>query len=194
MTHGKGPTGRKTDDSRDAMQRARGGDREAFGLLVNNYANMVTGLALKLLGSREEALDCAQDAFVRAWEKVDRYDDKWSVATWLRRIVTNLALDRLRRRKRRQGFPDGLDETLGDGREGPDEAAQRHERAGQVRKAIAELPEKYKIVLVLRDMEGAEIAEIAEITGTNAATVRWRLHRARALFRDMWSAQSDQEQ
>jgi RNA polymerase sigma-70 factor (ECF subfamily) len=156
-------------------------------MLVRNYADMVAGLAMKLLGSRDEALDCAQDAFVKAWENIARYDPKWSVATWLRRIVTNLALDRLRRRRRASSFPEGLEETLRSGTEEPHAELERRERAGVVRGLLELMPEKYRTVLILRDMEELEISHIAEITGTNTATVRWRLHRARMLFRDRWS-------
>jgi len=180
-------------DSRTLMERAVRGDRGAFDILVRNYANMVAGLAFRLLGSRDEALDCAQDAFVKAWENVERYDPKWSVATWLRRIVTNLALDRLRRRRAKADFPDGLEAVLKSSAEGPREAAERRERAETVRQLVSQLPEKYRVVLILRDMEGADISEIAQITDTNAATVRWRLHRARALFREKWSAWAGRE-
>lgn len=180
--------------SRALMERARRGDRRAFDTLVGDYANMVTGLAWKFLGSRDDALDCAQDAFVKAWENVERYDPKWSVATWLRRIVTNLALDRLRRRRPVAAFDLSAEDFLPADVERPDAAAARLERADSVREILSALPEKYRTVLVLRDMEGAEISDIARITGTNAATVRWRLHRARALFRDRWSAVWNKEQ
>lgn len=149
---------------------------------------MTTGLAWKFLGSREEALDCAQDSFVKAWENIDRYDSKWSLATWLRRIVTNTALDRLRRRRFGTELPEGFEQLAASDEESPPEAAARRERAQTVHKLLEKLPEKYRAVLVLRDMEGTDISEIAEITGANAATVRWRLHRARALFKDNWSA------
>ena len=172
--------------SRSLAQRAARGERRAFDILARNYADMVAGLAMKLLGSREEALDCAQDAFVKAWENIARYDPKWSVATWLRRIVTNLALDRLRRRRRASSFPEGLAETLESGTDAPHAGLERRERAGAVRGLLDLMPEKYRTVLVLRDMEEMEISEIAEITGANTATVRWRLHRARMLFRDRW--------
>jgi len=181
------------NESREMMERARSGDREAFDILTKNYANMVIGLAYKLLGSREDSLDCAQDAFVRAWENIDRYDPKWSVATWLRRIVTNLALDRLRRRSGKVELSEALEGSLTSTAEAPTEAAERHERAQTVRSLLELLPEKYRLVLVLRDMEGVEISDIARITGANAATVRWRLHRARALFRQHWLASAHRE-
>lgn len=193
MDNGTASRPRKSDQSREMMARARGGDREAFDTLVKNYANMVIGLAFKLLGSREESMDCAQDAFVRAWENVGRYDPKWSVATWLRRIVTNLALDRLRRRGGRVDLTEALEGNLTSAEETPAESAERNERAGVVRDLLELMPEKYRLVLILRDMEGVEIADIARVTGTNAATVRWRLHRARALFRQRWLASSGEE-
>jgi len=181
------------DDSRRLMLRAKGGDRKAFDVVVKRYANMVVGLAFKLLGSRDEALDCAQDAFVKAWENVARYDPKWSVATWLRRVVTNLALDRLRRRRSSAALSMVIEETFASDEAGPSERAEKKERSDVVREIIELLPEKYRTVLILRDMEGVDIADIALVTGTNAATVRWRLHRARALFRERWLAISSRE-
>ena len=182
----KAASGRFVDDSRELMARARRGSRRAFDEVAARYANMTIALAFKMLNSREDALDCAQDAFVRAWENVDRYDPRWSVATWLRRIVTNLALDRLRRRKVRGGFSDVVEANLTHAAEGPAESAARKERAEVVQELLQLLPDKYRLVLVLRDMQDAAISEIAEITGANPATVRWRLHRARALFRQQW--------
>lgn len=179
---------RGSDESRELMKRAQLGDREAFDKLVSNYGNMVIGLAYRLLGSREEAMDAAQDAFVRAWENAGRYDPRWSVATWLRRIVTNLSLDRLRRRSSRGEMSEAIESGLASNMESPGEVAERKERAASVRDMLEQMPEKYRVVLVLRDMEDVDIADIARITGANAATVRWRLHRARALFRQRWQA------
>ena len=187
------PQAGEGDDSRALMERAKSGDRAAFDILVRNYANMVIGLAWKVLGSHDDALDCAQDAFVKAWENAERYDPKWSVATWLRRIVTNLALDRLRRRRPIADFGESIGDVMPAQTERPDAAAERQERARAVHNALAFLPEKYRMVLVLRDMEGVEIPDIAEITGSNVATVRWRLHRARGLFKDRWSAVWNEE-
>lgn len=184
---------RGRDNSRELMARAGQGDRGAFDILANNYANMVIALAYKMLSSREEAMDCAQDAFVRAWENVRRYDPKWSVATWLRRIVTNLALDRLRKRKARVGFSEALESGLTAEIEDPVETAERMERAQSVKELLDALPEKYRLILVLRDMEDVAISDIARITGANPATVRWRLHRARALFRQQWAANAPGE-
>jgi RNA polymerase sigma-70 factor (ECF subfamily) len=188
MAKTRAPRRRGSDESRDLMKRAQTGDREAFDKLVSNYANMVVGLAYRLLGSREEAMDAAQDAFVRAWENAGRYDPRWSVATWLRRIVTNLSLDRLRRRATRAEVSEALEDGLASDTETPGETAERKEREASVRELLEQMPEKYRIVLVLRDMEDVDIADIARITGANAATVRWRLHRARTLFRQRWQA------
>ncbi|MHC4712593.1 MAG: RNA polymerase sigma factor [Planctomycetota bacterium] len=174
------------EDSRRAMLRAQEGDRKAFEKVARDYANMVLAIALHMLGSREEAMDCAQDAFVRAWENVRRYDARWSVATWLRRITTNLAVDRLRRRKLVSTFPEGLEESAAAAIETPAQAAERNERAQLVHRLLDLLPEKYRAVLVLREMEGLDVSEISRITGIQAPTVRWRLHRARALFKDRW--------
>ncbi len=185
------PSKRLSDDSRATMVKAGKGDRGSFDILVRDYTNMVVALAYRVLGSRDEALDCAQDAFVRAWENAARYNPKWSVATWLRRITTNLALDRLRRRKTFTYLPEGMEEHQVSPVEGPAETAERKERAGVVWELLDLLPDKYRLVLVLREIEGLDIREISRITDTQVATVRWRLHRARALFRDRWHSRVD---
>jgi RNA polymerase sigma factor (sigma-70 family) len=118
------------------MLRAQEGDRKAFEKVARDYATMVLAIALHMLGSREEAMDCAQDAFVRAWENVRRYDARWSVATWLRRITTNLAVDRLRRRKLVSTFPEGLEESAAAAIETPAQAAERNERAQLVHRLL----------------------------------------------------------
>ncbi len=174
--------------ARERMLAARKGDRGAFERVARDYANMVIAVAYRLLGSEEDARDCAQDAFVKAWENVARYDPKWSVATWLRRIATNLALDRLRRRKILTGFPDGLEGSTESNAEGPHEAVERRERAQRVWELLDTLPDKYRLMLVMREIEGMDISDISRETGIKPATVRWRLHRARELFRDKWNA------
>ena len=189
MPQSRSPASGGLKDSKALMQRAREGEREAFDILVRHYANMVIAIGYRLLGSREEAMDCAQDAFVRAWENAARYNPRWAVATWLRRIATNLALDRLRRRKILVHFPEGLEDSASSPREGPVEVAEKKERAQMVWALLDLLPEKYRLILVLREMEGLHISEISQITDTEAATVRWRLHRARALFRDRWRSE-----
>lgn len=185
---------RESDASRGAeaarrhMLAAREGDRKAFEQIARDYANMVIAVAFGLLGSREEALDCAQDAFVRAWENMRRYNPKWSVATWLRRIATNLALDRLRKRRILTRFPDALEQTAEAQVESPPETVERKERADQVWELLDMLPDKYRLVLVMREIEGMDVSDISRETGVKQATVRWRLHRARKLFRDGWHA------
>ena len=186
---GKDRSGGALEDSRREMQKAAQGDRRAFDRVAEAYANMVIALAYRMLGSRDEALDCAQDAFVKAWQNADRYNPKWSVATWLRRITKNLAVDRLRKRRRLTHFPEGLEEQHPDSGSGPEEHLRRKERAEIVREKLEALPEKYRAVLIMREMEGLEISEIARVTDAKPATVRWRLHRARSLFRDRWSSE-----
>jgi len=179
--------------ARERMLAAQEGDRKAFERVARDYANMVIAIGYRLLGSQEDARDCAQDAFVKAWENVDRYNPRWSVATWLRRIVTNLALDRLRKRKILTGFPEGLERTAESQAEGPDALVERKERADQVWGLLDTLPDKYRLVLVMREIEGMEVSEISDETGVKPATVRWRLHRARELFREKWRAAIGEE-
>jgi RNA polymerase sigma-70 factor (ECF subfamily) len=112
-----------------------------------------------------------------------------SFYTWLYRIVTNLSIDRLRKLKKISsvGLSD-LEEVIGD--RNPDKQPsfrmEQQEEISAVRATLRTLPDKYKAILVLRDIEGLSCKEIASITGTSHATVRWRLHTARKLFKEKW--------
>jgi len=168
--------------------RAREGDEDAFRRLVDRHRKKAYWTAYNIVHSHEEALDVAQEAFVRVFRFLHRYDPKQQFSTWLYQIVVNLAIDSLRRNKNARAAPlDQLPETP-DSREGPVEEAQRAERRRQVWEVLGTLPEAYRVVLVLRDIEGLPSREVASILGINHATVRWRLHLARGLFKRKWEA------
>lgn len=175
-------------DSRDAdlLLRSQQGDEEAFRELVERYEKRAFFIAFGLLNREEEAWDVAQEAFLRVFRALDRFDFSRSFYTWFFRIVQNLAIDRLRKISVQKSVPiDGLEERLPARREG-DAPVESEETRALVRQVIEKLPGSFRAVLVLRDLEGLSCKEIAPVVGASHATVRWRLHRARKLFKEHW--------
>jgi RNA polymerase sigma-70 factor (ECF subfamily) len=166
------------------VERARTGDAAAFELLVSRYQQRVFWVARGMVGNDEDARDAAQEAFIRVYRSLERFDTRMKFYTWLYQIVVNLCIDHLRKQGKRKGV--SLD-TVGDVGELEEqrglEDAELKRRVGQV---LDELPPKYKAVMVLSDLEGIGAKDIAVMTNTTHATVRWRHHRARKLFREAW--------
>jgi RNA polymerase sigma-70 factor (ECF subfamily) len=167
-------------DSAEFLSRLRAGDREAFEELVRTHQHRVYGLALRMLGNATEAQDVAQEAFLRAHRGLAGFRGDARLSTWLYAIVSRLCLNRLagsERRLARHG-----EETLvrlTDTRPGPDHALERDELEEALHRAIGELPDERRLVVVLRDVEGLGYEEIAAALELPVGTVRSRLHRAR---------------
>ena len=163
------------------LDRLRAGDALAFEELVMTYQHRVFGVALRMLGNRAEAEEVAQEAFVRAHRALGAFRGDAKLSTWLYAITSRLCLNRLasgERRLVRQGEDALL--RLSDAGPRPDAALERRELETALGRAIAELPEDRRIVMVLRDLEGLSYEEIAEVLELPLGTVRSRLHRARA--------------
>ncbi len=178
--------GRVTGDDAGARLRAaadgaRAGDPEAFRALVEETHATVFRLAAALVSDRDEAADVTQEAYVRAWGRIGELRDGAAALGWLCRIARTVAHERRRSWWRRIRAP--LDALAGEPapRESdPDAAADAAERAGAVRAALAKLPEKHRVVLALRELEGMSYDEIADALGVPVGTVESRQHRARA--------------
>ncbi|MCH2102008.1 MAG: sigma-70 family RNA polymerase sigma factor [Planctomycetes bacterium] len=163
------------------------GDRGAFRLLVERYEGKAVHTARGIVGSYETAREVAQEAFLKVYAHRARFDLKRKFSTWFYRILRNQAVDRARRQV--AGTPGAASELIGDWNGGTVEPAQEasaRERVQMVHEILSGLPEKFRIVLALRDLEGLSCGEIGERVGATAGTVRWRLHHARKLFRDHW--------
>jgi RNA polymerase sigma-70 factor (ECF subfamily) len=167
-------------DSAEFLARLRGGDRQAFEELVRVQQHRVYGLALRMLGNAAEAQDVAQEVFLRAHRGLADFRGDARLSTWLYAIASRLCLTRLAGGERRR-TRDGEDVLgrLADGQPGPDEALERGELQEALRRAIAELPDERRVVVLLRDVEGLAYEEIAGALELPVGTVRSRLHRAR---------------
>lgn len=175
--------GARTAGSEEAelVARTLAGDRMAFGALVERFAAQARRVARAVLGDPDEADDAAQDAFLSALVKLRQYDPRRPFGPWLMRIVANAATDRRRRRAVRRAEP--LAAGLAGGGPGPDAAAERRALAERLRAALAELPERRRIAVVLFDVEGYSHAEIAGILGIPEGTVRSDVFHARRALR-----------
>lgn len=177
-----------TREDHELIRACLEGNQEAFAALVHRHEQRSYWAAYKILGDAEASRDVAQEAFVRVWRALDRFDFSMAFSTWLYRITVNLAIDHLRRNRRHKGADlDQFRESVADDSSiAPDAPQDSREVARSVRLVLDTLDEKYRTVLILRDLEGLSSKQIADITGIAHATVRWRLHIARKQFREGW--------
>ena len=176
------------------IEAARGGDEEAFAEIVARYRNPITNYLYRFLNDYEEAVDLAQETFVRVYFAMGRYHTGYAFSTYIYRIATNLAISEIRKRKRRNVLSlTGLfqkDETdttefqPPDIRPTPDVNLLDDEKSRLIEKAIVSLPPKYRAAIVLRDVEGLSYDEIAEIMGLGLGTTKSRINRARGLLKE----------
>ena len=187
------PPGGSVSDAR-LVEEVRRGDHSAFEILVRRYENRLMGVLLRFVRDRELARDLAQETFLRVYERLDQFDPSRRFGPWLFRIGVNLALDFLRKRRRRIWpllFSDsrvekGPDPAVADPRESLD-------LEQEVRRVLEAIPEKYRTVLILRDLENFSTSEIAAILHRKEATIRWRLAEARMRFQEAWQRRQSGE-
>ena len=187
------PAGAINDDETALVEALRAGDPKAFETMVRLYAGRMLAVARRLVGNDEEARDVVQDALLSAFRAISRFEGQSRVSTWLHRITVNTALMKLRTRRRKpeESIEPLLPSFQDDGHhavrfsdwEGADQLLERAEVREVVRKAIDELPEAYRTVLMLRDIEELSTEETAEALEITPNTVKTRLHRARQALR-----------
>jgi len=168
---------------------------QAFDELMARYENRVYNLAYRLLGDTEDAYDIAQETFLRIYRAMSRFRGHSTLHTWIHRIVVNLCLDEMKKRRRRprivqEALPDeegphnSLIERIPDETADPEAWTLSRERQLIVRQAIDSLPAHHRVVLVLFDLEGLAYQEIAEVLQINIGTVKSRLNRARLALKE----------
>ena len=186
--------GKASADSDEALvKRATRGDTEAFDAIVARYQDRIYNLIFRMTGSADEAEDIAQETFIKAYRALPGFRRGAQLFTWLYRIAVNAVYSHGRReRRRREAEGVSLDASSIGGEEtggavsipdesgrSPDSAAESADIGERVRKAILELDDEYRSVVLLRDMEGLDYGQIADLIGISRAAVKSRLHRAR---------------
>ena len=176
----------------DLMARVAEDDERAFSELVRRFQARVMNLISRVLNDRECSDDLAQEVFVRVFVHRRNYRRGSKLSTWIFTIAANLAKNEIRRRVRRRNWfsLDALQEVLQDSAavladptEGRDKSLEREQFQAELGRAIATIPEKYRLSLVLRDIEGLPYEDIAQVLGIPGGTVRSRINRARSMLK-----------
>lgn len=175
------------------VERARAGDHEAFRALYQRYHRRVYSLAYGVVQNKDDALDVVQDGFIKAHRHLDKFEGNSSFYTWLYRIVMNLSIDHIRKHKRARhvDFDDAIDHGQDQGAAGdeallprmlgqnPGKSLVRKEIREHIEKALAELSENHRAVLVMRELEGLSYEEMAQAMQCSKGTIMSRLFHAR---------------
>lgn len=177
--------GARADDGptdRALLARHNAGDRQAFGEIVRRHRDRLWRVALRTLGNPDDAADALQDALLSAYRAAGSFRGEAAVTTWLHRVVVNSCLDLARRRASRPADP--LDEASVADRAGPD-LLDRHDTESAVLAALREIPIEQAAAIVLVDVEGYPVTEVADILDVPAGTVKSRCSRGRARLAEL---------
>jgi RNA polymerase sigma-70 factor (ECF subfamily) len=165
-----------SDPDEELVRRFVAGDRDALADLVRRHEGRVYNIAFRMLGGREDAFDAVQDVFITCLRKLASFRGHSAFTTWLHRVTVNVCLDALRRRRPEVPSGDELPEVPV-----PDPADSAVE-AVAVQRALLRVPDEFRVVLVLHDVQGQTYETIAEILGAPIGTVKSRLHRGRVVL------------
>jgi RNA polymerase sigma-70 factor (ECF subfamily) len=178
----------------ELIAAAKAGDEDAFAEIVSRYKNPITNFLYRFLNDYEEAVDLAQETFVRVYFALDRYHTDFAFSTYIYRIATNLAISEIRKRKRRSllsltglfqsSDDDPVEFQPPDQRTLQDANLEEDERSKVIAKAIETLPPKYRMPIVLRDVEGKSYEEVAAILELGLGTTKSRINRGRGLLKE----------
>lgn len=171
------------------IRRAQNGDAEAFEQIMAPLEKRVYGLAYRITNNREDAFDCTQEVMMRAFRSISDYRFQGAFTTWVFRITTNVCLDMIRRRRVKPYV--SLDAIHDNGMlfanraENPLDEIIRNDLSNDLHRCIARLPLDYRVIIVLRDIQGLSYDEISQVLKLNLGTVKSRIYRARERIRKM---------
>jgi len=168
----------------DIIEKAKKGDQNAFQQIVDKYKTQVASIAYKMVGDYEDAKDISQIVFVKTYQNLVNFDTTKKLSTWLYRITINASIDFIRKHKKhKHELLDNIFGELKEKKQDVEKIYQRNLIKWAIKDSMGVLNPRQKAVFVLRDLEGLDIKEVAQITGMPQATVRWYLHRARSKLR-----------
>ena len=178
-------------NERELIARLQKRDETAFEELLRQYEKKVYTLCFRMCGNSEDAEEAAQDTFLALWRGIDRFRQESSLSTWIYRLASNACIDLLRRRKK-QGSSLLLDDEelfldAVDPAPRPQDAVEHREAQKLLQEGLSALPEEYRKVLILREIEGLSYTEIAESASLELGTVKSRISRGRVLLRNFLS-------
>jgi RNA polymerase sigma-70 factor (ECF subfamily) len=176
----------------ELVKRVQAGNSEAFEELVRRYERKVYNITYRLMGNEQDASEALQDAFLRAYRFIGKFQFKSSFFTWLYRIATNVSLSKLRKREKVDivSIDQPVNEAgdlafeIPDVKHGPEKLMQQRELRAAIQKAVDELAGDYREVVVLRDLEGLSNEEVSNVLHLSVAAVKSRLHRGRLVLRE----------
>lgn len=181
--------GRQDGDEAELIERSRKGDSEAFGVLVERYQRRVVGVALAVVHNQDDAIELAQETFVRAFENLSKFESRSSFSTWLYRIAANLAIDFWRREGRHVVLhgedADNEISKLPTSQGDAFKEVSRSELSVRLKQALEELTPEHRAVILLREVEGMSYDEISDLLQCPRGTVMSRLHYARTHLRNI---------
>jgi RNA polymerase sigma-70 factor (ECF subfamily) len=184
-----------SSDDAALINSAKQGNMAAFEELIKHHTTMISRIAMHLVGSREDAEDVVQDAFLKAFQRLHDFEERARFSTWLTRIAVNEALTKLRRSQR--SYTSSIDDEVGEGmslgdtiadwRPNPEQDYSASELKELLQEALTSLPDHYRAVFLLRDVEGISIADTAEMLELSVSSVKSRLLNARLKLRQSLS-------
>ncbi|HTW91371.1 MAG TPA: sigma-70 family RNA polymerase sigma factor [bacterium] len=182
------------------VRRIQAGNTEEFDELVRRYERKVYNITYRLMGNEQDASEALQDAFLRAYRFIGRFQFKSSFFTWLYRIATNVSLSKLRKREKIDTV--SIDQPVNEAGDlpfeipdlkyGPEKLMKQRELRDAIQKSVEELPEDYRSVVVLRDLEGLSNEEVSNVLHLSVAAVKSRLHRGRLVLREKLAGYHDE--
>lgn len=179
---------RVMDDEPQLIERARSGDGAAAGEIVERYQRRIFTLCVRILGDTDAAEELTQETLVKALTGLERFDGRSKLGTWLHRIATNACYSRIRsdrvRSRGRVAWPETAEPQARPGVKRADEVLDAGQRRRLVSLALDQIQPEHRVVLVLRDVQGLEYEQVAEVLGVPIGTIKSRLFRARAALRE----------
>lgn len=175
----------------ELIKRFNNGNKQAFEELIQRYQHKVYNTTFRMLGNHDDALDMAQESFIRVFKSLDKFKGKSSFSTWLFSITTNICRDELRKRKRNletvsistnKRITEQFTEETNE-KQSPEKISISRELSITIQKKVDQLPSEQKIVFVLREFQGLSYKEISDVLDISMGTVKSRLSRARRVLR-----------